>query len=55
MKREPYIIQEKELPDKILIETIFNRKLLKDNNVIQSMSRKGTCIDNASKESFLAF
>ena len=28
------------------------RKLLKDNNVIQSMSRKGHCIDNASMESF---
>lgn len=28
------------------------RKLLKDNNVIQSMSRKGNCIDNASIESF---
>lgn len=28
------------------------RKLLKDNNVIQSMSRKGKCIDNAPMESF---
>ena len=28
------------------------RKLLKDNNVIQSMSRKGNCIDNAPMESF---
>ena len=28
------------------------QKLLKDNNVIQSMSRKGNCIDNAPMESF---
>lgn len=28
------------------------RKLLKDNKVIQSMSRKGNCIDNAPMESF---
>jgi transposase InsO family protein len=28
------------------------RSLLKDNNVIQSMSRKGKCIDNAPMESF---
>ena len=28
------------------------RKLLQDNNVIQSMSRKGNCIDNAPMESF---
>lgn len=26
--------------------------LLKENNIIQSMSRKGNCIDNASMESF---
>lgn len=29
------------------------RMLLKENNIIQSMSRKGNCIDNASMESFL--
>lgn len=28
------------------------RMLLKENNIIQSMSRKGNCIDNASMESF---
>ena len=28
------------------------RKLLKENRVIQSMSRKGNCIDNAPMESF---
>ncbi len=28
------------------------RKLLKDNNVVQSMSRKGNCWDNAVSESF---
>ena len=28
------------------------RKLLRDNNAIQSMSRKGNCIDNAPMESF---
>ena len=28
------------------------RKMLKDSNVIQSMSRKGNCIDNAPMESF---
>lgn len=28
------------------------RKLLKDNKIIQSMSRKGNCIDNAPMESF---
>lgn len=28
------------------------RKILKDNNAIQSMSRKGNCIDNAPMESF---
>ena len=26
--------------------------LLKENSIIQSMSRKGNCIDNASMESF---
>jgi putative transposase len=30
------------------------RKLLSDNNVVQSMSRKGNCLDNASMESFFA-
>jgi putative transposase len=30
------------------------RKLLSNNNVIQSMSRKGNCLDNAAKESFFA-
>lgn len=29
------------------------RKLLKDNKIIQSMSRKGNCIDNAPMESLL--
>lgn len=28
------------------------RKLLSDHNVVQSMSRKGNCLDNASMESF---
>ena len=27
-------------------------KTLKENNIIQSMSRRGNCIDNASMESF---
>lgn len=30
------------------------RKLLSDHNVVQSMSRKGNCLDNASMESFFA-
>lgn len=30
------------------------RKLLSDHNVLQSMSRKGNCLDNASMESFFA-
>jgi len=30
------------------------RKLLSDQNVVQSMSRKGNCLDNASMESFFA-
>lgn len=30
------------------------RKLLNDQNVVQSMSRKGNCLDNASMESFFA-
>lgn len=30
------------------------RKLLRDHNVVQSMSRKATCLDNASMESFFA-
>ena len=28
------------------------QKLLKDNNIIQSMSRKGNCLDNAVMENF---
>ena len=28
------------------------QKILKDNKIIQSMSRKGNCIDNAPMESF---
>ena len=30
------------------------RKLLSDHNVVQSMSRKGNCLDNAAMESFFA-
>jgi transposase InsO family protein len=30
------------------------RRLLSDNNVLQSMSRKGNCLDNAAMESFFA-
>ena len=30
------------------------RKLLSDNNLVQSMSRKGNCLDNAAMESFFA-
>lgn len=30
------------------------RKLLSDNNVVQSMSRKGNCLDNAAMETFFA-
>lgn len=30
------------------------RKMLSDRNVVQSMSRKGNCLDNASMESFFA-
>ncbi|WP_193747472.1 IS3 family transposase, partial [Cellvibrio sp. OA-2007] len=30
------------------------RNLLSDHNVVQSMSRKGNCLDNASMESFFA-
>ena len=30
------------------------RKLLSDRNLVQSMSRKGNCLDNAAMESFFA-
>ena len=34
------------------ISNVFYQKQLKDNGLVQSMSRKGNCLDNAAMESF---
>ncbi|CRL92526.1 TPA: IS3 family transposase [Neisseria meningitidis] len=34
------------------ISDVFYQKQLKGNGLVQSMSRKGNCLDNAAMESF---